>query len=320
LRHQRRGCRERCGNQGRNNAEAEEWDHKVTSNSCRISTKGSSRSGPAWRGVLWNQHNGQFMDTRLKGKTAIVTGASRGIGKAIAVRLAAEGARVALCARDGNLLEQVAAEIARAGGRALALAVDLREMDAAKRVLEFSIGNYSQIDIVVNNAGATKRGEFLELTDEDWADGFALKFFGAMRLTREAWPHLKNQAGSVLNISGVGGRMPGPQFTIGGSVNAALLSFTKAMADVGVRDGVQVNAVNPGSIRTDRFRRMLETNAAQQGIDLETAERKLIESARTTRIGEPEDIAALVAFVVSPEGRFLQGALIDMDGGATKVI
>jgi 3-oxoacyl-[acyl-carrier protein] reductase len=260
------------------------------------------------------------MDTRLKGKTAIVTGASRGIGKAIAVRLAAEGARVALCARDGNLLEQVAAEIARAGGRALALAVDLREMDAAKRVLEFSIGNYSQIDIVVNNAGATKRGEFLELTDEDWADGFALKFFGAMRLTREAWPHLKNQAGSVLNISGVGGRMPGPQFTIGGSVNAALLSFTKAMADVGVRDGVQVNAVNPGSIRTDRFRRMLETNAAQQGIDLETAERKLIESARTTRIGEPEDIAALVAFVVSPEGRFLQGALIDMDGGATKVI
>jgi len=260
------------------------------------------------------------MEIRLEGKTAIVTGASRGIGKAIALRLAAEGAQVVLCARDGNLLEQVAAEIERAGGRALALAVDLREMDAAKQVLEFSIGNYARIDIVLNNAGATKRGEFLELTDEDWADGFGLKFFGAMRLTREAWPHLKEQAGSVVNISGVGGRMPGPQFTIGGSVNAALLSFTKAMADVGIRDGVQVNAVNPGSIRTDRFRRMLETNAAQQGIDLETAERKLIESARTTRIGEPEDIAALVAFVVSPEGRFLQGALIDMDGGATKVI
>ena len=105
---------------------------------------------------------------------------------------------------------------------------------------------YGQIDIVVNNAGATKRGEFLQLTDEDWADGFALKFFGAMRLTREAWPHLKKQAGSVLNISGVGGRMPGPLFTIGGSVNAALLSFTKAMADIGIRDGVQVNAINPG--------------------------------------------------------------------------
>ncbi len=260
------------------------------------------------------------MEKRLKRKTAIVTGASRGIGRAIAFRLAAEGAQVVLCARDANLLEQAVKAIERDGARASSLAVDLREMDAAKRVVDFAIETYGEIDIVLNNAGATKRGEFLQLTDEDWADGFALKFFGAMRLTREAWPHLKKQAGSLLNISGVGGRMPGPQFTIGGSVNAALLSFTKAMADIGIRDGVQVNAVNPGSIRTDRFRRMLETSAAQQGTDVETAERKMIESARTTRIGEPQDIAALAAFVVSPEGRFLQGALIDMDGGATKVI
>jgi NAD(P)-dependent dehydrogenase (short-subunit alcohol dehydrogenase family) len=260
------------------------------------------------------------METRLNGKTAIVTGASRGIGKAIAMRLADEGARVVLCARDGNLMETAVKQIESAGGRAAALEVDLRQMDAAKRVADFTIQTYGQIDIVVNNAGATKRGDFLELTDDDWADGFALKFFGAMRLTRAAWPHLKAQAGSVLNISGVGGRMPGPLFTIGGSVNAALLSFTKAMADIGIRDGVQVNAVNPGSIRTERYRRMLEATAKQQGTDVETAERKLIESARTTRVGEPEDIAALVAFAVSPEGRFLQGALIDMDGGATKVI
>jgi NAD(P)-dependent dehydrogenase (short-subunit alcohol dehydrogenase family) len=260
------------------------------------------------------------MEARFKGKSAIVTGASRGIGRAIALRLAAEGAHTVLCARDGNLLDHAVKEIKSQGGHASALAVDLREIDAAKRVVDFSIDNYRQIDIIVNNAGATKRGEFLQLTDEDWADGFALKFFGAMRLTREAWPHLKKQAGAVLNISGVGGRMPGPQFTIGGSVNAALLSFSKAMADIGISDGVQVNAINPGSIRTDRFRRMLETIAAQQGVDVETAERKLIESARTTRIGEPEDIAALAAFVLSPEGRFLQGALIDMDGGATKVI
>jgi len=260
------------------------------------------------------------METRLKGKTAIVTGASRGIGKAIALRLAGEGAQVVLCARDRGLLDQAVKEIESAGGRASALSLDMRELNAAKRAVDFAIETYAQLDIIVNNAGATKRGEFLQLTDEDWTDGFALKFFGAMRLTREAWPHLKKQAGCVLNISGVGGRMPGPQFTIGGSVNAALLSFTKAMADVGIRDGVQVNAVNPGSIRTDRFRRMLGTLATQQGVNEETAERKLIESARTTRIGEPEDIAALVAFVVSPEGRFLQGALIDMDGGATKVI
>ena len=256
------------------------------------------------------------MATGLKGKIAIVTGANRGIGRAIAARLSREGARVVLCARDANLLAQAAKEIENS----TALSVDLREVDAAKRVVDFALQTYGQVDILVNNAGATKRGDFLELTDEDWADGFALKFFGAMRLTRAAWPHLKAQAGSVLNISGVGGRMPGPLFTIGGSVNAALLSFTKAMADIGIRDGVQVNAVNPGSVRTERYRRMLEATAKSQGTDVETAERKMIESARTTRVGEPEDIASLAAFVVSPEGRFLQGSLIDMDGGATKVI
>jgi len=260
------------------------------------------------------------MEIRLAGKTAIVTGASRGIGKAIAMRLAREGAQVVLCARDGNLMEHAVKEIEREGGRAAEFAVDLREVDAAQRTVDFTLKKYGQIDVVVNNAGATKRGDFLELTDEDWADGFALKFFGAMRLTRVAWPHLKERAGSVLNISGVGGRMPGPLFAIGGSVNAALLSFTKAMAEVGIRDGVQVNAVNPGSVRTERYRRMLEATAKQQGTDVETAERNIIASARTTRVGEPEDIAGLVAFVVSPEGRFLQGSLIDMDGGATKVI
>ena len=260
------------------------------------------------------------MEKRLTDKTAIVTGASRGIGKAIASRLAKEGAQVVLCARDRSLLEQVVKEIERAGGRAAEIAVDLREPAAPKHVVGFTLQTFGRIDIVVNNAGATKRGDFLQLTDEDWADGFALKFFGAMRLTRAAWPHLKAQAGSVLNISGVGGRMPGPLFAIGGSVNAALLSFTKALADVGIRDGVQVNAVNPGSIRTERYRKMLEATAADQGIDVQTAERRMIESSRTTRIGEPDEIAALVAFVVSPEGRFLQGSLIDIDGGATKVI
>lgn len=256
------------------------------------------------------------MEERLKGKTAIVTGANRGIGRAIAARFSAEGAQVVLCARDAHLLEQTANTMQRAAP----LSIDLREPDAGLRAVDFALAKFGQIDIVVNNAGATKRGDFLALTDADWADGFALKFFGTMRLTRAAWPHLKKQSGSVLNISGIGGRMPGPLFTIGGSVNAALLSLTKALADLGIRDGIQVNAVNPGSIRTERYKRMLEATAADQGIDVATAEKRIIESARTTRVGEPEDIAALVAFIVSPEGRFLQGSLIDMDGGATKVI
>ncbi|HJT90315.1 MAG TPA: SDR family oxidoreductase, partial [Bryobacteraceae bacterium] len=245
---------------------------------------------------------------------------SRGIGRAIAQRLAREGARVVICARDPEKLKSTSQEIEREGGKAAAHAADLRLADAPAGLADFAMRTYGQIDIVVNNAGATKSGEFLSFTDEDWADGFALKFYSAMRLTRDTWPHLKATSGSVANVIGAGGRMPGPAFAIGGSVNAALLSLTKALSDVGIRDGVQVNAINPGNVRTDRFQHRLNAHMAQHGVDAATAERQIIAAAKTTRIGEPEDIAALVAFVVSPEGRFLQGSLIDMDGGATKVI
>jgi 3-oxoacyl-[acyl-carrier protein] reductase len=131
---------------------------------------------------------------------------------------------------------------------------------------------------------------------------------------------LKQARGSVLNIIGVGGRTPGAEFTIGGSVNGACLSFTKALADIGIRDGVQVNAINPGAIRTDRLRAWLEAAAAQHGGDIEAAARQMVQRTNTVRLGEPEDIASLAAFIVSPQGRFLQGALMDMDGGHTKTV
>jgi 3-oxoacyl-[acyl-carrier protein] reductase len=262
---------------------------------------------------------------RLAGKTAIVTGASRGIGRAIALRLAREGARVALCARDGEALKGAVEEIeaAAAGSSkspAAAIALDLREPESPARLAEFALSRFGAIDIVVNNAGATKRGEFEALTDEDWADGFALKFFGSVRLTRAAWPHLKRASGSLIFISGIGGRTPGRQFTIGGSVNAALLSFTKAMAEAGLRDGVQVNAINPGTIRTARFEKRLQAFAEERKIAVSEAEQRYVQEENINRVGEPADIAALVAFIAGPEGRFLHGSLIDMDGGATKTI
>jgi NAD(P)-dependent dehydrogenase (short-subunit alcohol dehydrogenase family) len=172
----------------------------------------------------------------------------------------------------------------------------------------------------VNNAGATKRGDFLELTDEDFADGFALKYFAAVRITRVAWHHLRATHGSVVMIAGVGGRTPGAQFAVGGSVNAALLSFTKALAETAILEGVQVNLINPGTIRTARFTTRLDRFAAERGLGLAAAESEFVRNSRITRIGEPEDIAALVAFIASPEGRLLHGSLIDMDAGATKTI
>jgi len=234
--------------------------------------------------------------------------------------LAKEGARAVLCARTRDALGQAVDEIKLAGGEAAWLALDLRTPEAPAQLAAFALEKFRKIDIVVNNAGATKRGEFENLTEEDWADGFALKFFGAVRLTRAAWPHLKATSGSVVNISGIGGRTPGSQFTIGGSVNAAMLSFTKAMAEAGIRDGVQVNAICPGTVRTDRFQIRLANFAKEHSIDAASAESEWVRHEEITRVGEPEEIAALVAFVVSTEGRFLQGALIDIDGGATKTI
>ena len=256
----------------------------------------------------------------LQGKVAVVTGSSRGIGQAIAVRLARQGAHCILCARDADALAVVARQIDGSGGSADLIALDLRLPEAPALLVDFAIARFGRLDIVVNNAGATRRGEFTALTDDDWIDGFALKFFGAVRLTRAAWPHLKAARGSVLNIAGVGGRTPGAAFAVGGSVNAALLSFTKSLAVTGIADGVQVNAVNPGAIRTDRFQKRMRDLASRQGVDPATAERSFVSAEEVTRVGEPDDIAGLVAFVVGPEGRFLQGALIDMDGGATKTI
>ena len=254
----------------------------------------------------------------LAGKIAIVTGASRGIGRAIALRLARERTKLVLTARDEAALAKVVAEVA-AVSEATLFPADLRSPDAPAALVSAGIDAYGAIDIIVNNAGATRRGDFLELTDADWIDGFALKFFGSVRLLRAAWPHLKQRRGSVLNIIGVGGRTPGAEFTIGGSVNGAFLTFTKALADLGVRDGVQVNAINPGFVRTDRMRGWLETEAASYGGDMEFAAEQMVKRAHIVRMGEPEDIANLAAFILS-QGRFLQGSLIDMDGGQTKTV
>jgi 3-oxoacyl-[acyl-carrier protein] reductase len=241
-------------------------------------------------------------------KTAIVTGASRGIGHAIALRLAADGVRVVLSGRDEKLLNETAGIIGEQNS--LAVPLDLRPPDSAAIVVNAAIEKFGSLDILVNNAGATKRGEFETLTDDDFIDGFALKYFAGVRLTRAAWPHLKKTSGAIVNIVGAGGRTPGALFTIGGSVNAAILSFTKAMSEKGIQDGVQVNAINPGPVRTARFAKRLES----------TTEEAYLREEKLARIGEPADIAALVSFILGPHGRYMQGSLVDFDGGATKTI
>jgi 3-oxoacyl-[acyl-carrier protein] reductase len=251
----------------------------------------------------------------LRNKVALVTGASRGIGKSIALELADLGCDLLLTARDETALHGVAAEIRALGRHCETHAADLRGDGEPARLAALAQERFGRLDILINNAGANKRGDFFALTDADWAAGFDLKFFAQVRLCRAAWPLLKKTGGSIVAIAGIGGRAPVADYMIGSSVIGAQLVFMKALADLGKRDGVQVNSVNPGSVDTDRFRHRLGIVMARTGLDETAAIEHHRKELDITRFGLPEDVAGLVAFIVSPRGRWLHGAAIDMDGG-----
>ena len=257
------------------------------------------------------------MDLQLLNKVAIVTGASRGIGKAISGTLSAEGMKVVLVARSGAELESIAKSLPNAS---FVQAIDLRATESADRVVAETLWKFGKLDLLVNNAGATQRGDFLTLTDQEWQDGFDLKFYASMRLSRVAWPHLQARTGAIINIIGVGGRTGSAEFTIGGAVNAALMNLTKALADRGIRDGVRVNAINPGSIATERLQTRIAKYAQEKNIDLDEAAARLPREMKIARFGEPEEIARAVAFLASPQAAYIQGAILDVDGGVTRTL
>jgi len=255
------------------------------------------------------------MTSDLHNKVALVTGASRGIGRGIALELAAVGCDLLLTARDRDALEATAQSARSLGRRAEIHGADLRGDGEPARLASLAKDRFGRLDILVNNAGANRRGDFSALTDADWAAGFDLKFFAQVRLCRAAWPLLKKSSGSILAIAGIGGRAPVADYMIGSSVIGAQLAFMKALADLGKRDGIQVNSINPGSVDTDRFRHRLGIIMARTGLNEAAATEHHRRELNITRFGQPEDIAGLVAFIVSPRGRWLQGAAIDMDGG-----
>jgi len=260
------------------------------------------------------------MELGLSGKVALVTGSSRGIGRGIALALADEGCNVVVTGRDAKALDEVAAAVRHKGLKATVVALDLCAAGATETLVEAARAEFGGLDILVNNAGATKRGDFFALSDADWQDGFALKFFAHVRLARAAWPLLKARRGSLVTIGGTSGRKPHASFTIGSSVNAACAAFTKALADLGKQDGVQVNCIHPSLVDTDRQGRRIEAEMKRTGEPEAMIRRQFCQETGITRFGTTADVAGLACFIVSKNGSWLHGASIDLDGGEIPVL
>lgn len=269
----------------------------------------------AWCNNIPDDTVGDVMNLELSGRVALVTGSSRGIGAGIALALADEGCDLILTGRDNAALASVADSIRAKGRRASICTADLRDFNAASALVELVRKDFGRLDILVNCAGATKRGDFLELSDEDWADGFALKFFAHVRLSRQLWKFLKESGGSVVIIGGTSGRIPHADFAIGSTVNAAQAAFGKALADLGKSDGVKVNTVHLGHIDTDRLVRRVKIEMSRTGQTEEAVRRDFCKTAGINRFGTTADVADLVAFIVSKRATWLHGATIDLDGG-----
>jgi NAD(P)-dependent dehydrogenase (short-subunit alcohol dehydrogenase family) len=253
------------------------------------------------------------MKLGLDGKIAIVTGGSKGIGRATALELVEEGASAVICARGKEALDETVALAGEEGARRLTpVEADLTRIEDIRRVVQRCIDKHGRIDVLVNNAGSARPGDFQKISDADWHEDFALKFFGYVRMAREVLPHMaRNRTGVIVNVIGTGGLRPTAGYMVGGAANAALNHFTKSLADEGAKHSVRVVGVNPGPILTERLR--LFTERAARGRNLEEVYARMTPLGRA---GKAEEVADLILFLASERAAFIHGANITIDGGA----
>ncbi|GLS18597.1 3-oxoacyl-ACP reductase [Labrys miyagiensis] len=256
----------------------------------------------------------------MSNSVAIVTGASQGIGQATAVRLARDFSALVLVARSRANLEETAKAVEAAGARTLVLDGDLALPSVAQAVVDQTLQAFGRIDALLNIAGAVPQIDLFEMTDEQWENGLALKLHGARRLTIAAWPALKAARGSVVLMSGNSALFPKAPYAAVGTINAAIVALAKAFSDRGIADGVQVNSVLPGPVMTGRRRSYLQHWAPLHAMTVEEATANFPKEAGIARYGEPEEIAELMAFLVSPGARWMTGSTLRMDGGEVKSI
>lgn len=251
---------------------------------------------------------------------AIVTGASQGIGRSTAIRLAREFDSIVLAARNADALSEVADIVRGAGAEPVACDLDLSKPESAKTLIKTTLDRFGRIDALLNIAGAVPQIDVFEMTDEQWRVGAELKLHGARRLTILAWEALKKSKGSVIFMSGSAALDPKPGFAAVAAINAAIIALAKAFAEQGIQDGVQVNSVVPGPVMTGRRRSFMQKWAPAHDMSVDEAMKEFPEKVGISRYGEPEEIAELLAFMVSPAARWMTGTSVRMDGGEIKGI
>jgi 3-oxoacyl-[acyl-carrier protein] reductase len=258
------------------------------------------------------------MPIELAGRVAIVTGSSKGIGRAIALELAAAGADLVVNARGREALEGAAAEVRDRGRQVEAVAADVATAEGATLLLERALACFGRVDMLVNNAGGGTPRRMLELTEDDWQASFALNFMSAVRLSLACVPLMRAQGGGrIVNVSSRVGRQPDPYFAPYAAAKAALINFTKNLANAFSKDGILSNCVVPGLVRTDAVEEAARRSAEATG---KTVEEVFAATLRKRpipvgRLGEPADVAGLVVFLCSTRAAWITGSTFTVDGG-----
>ncbi len=252
------------------------------------------------------------MELGLKGKVAAVTGGSEGIGRATALRFAQEGANVAICARGADKLEQVADQIRKTGAEVLTVPADMSQPADVERFISSVVKRFGRLDVLVNNAGASARGKFLEVDDATWSADIELKVFGAIRCSRLAIPHMKKQGGGrIINITISSAKQPGAESMPTSVSRAAGLAITKALSKEFAADNILVNTVCIGKIKSGQHERRFKREGR-------TAEEYYAQASRDIplgRVGEAEEVANVIAFLASDAASYVTGTSINLDGG-----
>jgi 3-oxoacyl-[acyl-carrier protein] reductase len=262
------------------------------------------------------------MDLGLKNKVALVTAASRGLGRAVAEELAAEGASVIICSRKSETIERVAAEIKTAAGvEVLGLAADVANPSDVARLAHYGIERFGRIDILVTNAGGPPAGQFESFTLEQWEEATRLLLYSAVELARQVLPGMKERRwGRILNITSIAVKQPVDNLILSNSLRAAVTGFARTLANEVANLGVTVNNIMPGYTRTERVEELSRMMAEKQGISAAEFIARWEKEIPMRRIGEPREFAALAAFLVSERASYITGTSIPVDGGWIKAL